>query len=251
VNHLKYSLLSDKGNVREMNEDYTKSLKVSENAHLFLLADGMGGHNKGEVASELAVESVVEYFQRHREIISNLHQKTDLPKIQEFIKRAIIFSNERVNKESLKEDQHGMGTTLVLSYLTKEFVVIANIGDSRAYLYCDNSFEQVTNDNSYVQELVKLGVISNEEARNHEKKNIVTRAIGTESGVEIDFYNFEIKEKDVLLMCSDGLTNMLKDFEIKEILDRKYLPSFCCEQLIKEAKQKGGYDNISIILVYL
>lgn len=247
---MKYGILSDKGNIRKNNEDYIQNMKVSEKSHLFVLADGMGGHQKGDVASKTAAEAVVDYFRRHIEIIQKLYREEDTEKVREFVKRAIMFANEKVYKMSLEEDMKGMGTTLVVTYIMESKAMIANVGDSRAYSYRGAKLTQLTTDNSYVQELVQLGVITEEEARNHEKKNMITRAIGTELDLEIDFYELPLEKNDIILMCSDGLSNMVEPSDMEEILAMKYLPMFACEQLIREAKLNGGFDNISIILIY-
>lgn len=247
---MKYALLSDRGSVRKKNEDYVDNLKVSEHSHLFVLADGMGGHNKGEVASETAVETVVQYFQKHSQVIETLYQKNDMDRARDFMLRSIDQANDKVYHLSKQEDKKGMGTTLVLTYLMEKQALIANVGDSRVYLYREGKLRQLTIDNSYVQELMDLGLITQEQAKHHSRKNYITRAIGTSVRSKVDFYDIEIQPGDIILMCSDGLSNMVEEKDVEEILSLKYMPMFSCEQLVALAKQRGGYDNISIILIY-
>lgn len=248
--YLKYGLLTDRGIVRKKNEDYVDNFKVSENGHLFVLADGMGGHTKGDVASETAVTTVIEYFKKHIAVIEKLYKAEDVDKVKEFFKRAIANANEKVYQLSQKEEKGGMGTTLVMTYVMQDKALIANIGDSRVYLHRQEELNQLTTDHSYVQELVKMGVITREEAKSHERKNVVTRAIGSSAEIQVDFYDLDLQKRDVLLMCSDGLSNMVDEKEIEEVLSARYLPLFSCEKLIAIAKQRGGYDNISSILIY-
>lgn len=247
---MKYALLSDRGSVRKKNEDYIDNLKVSDGSHLFVLADGMGGHNKGEVASETAVETVIQYFQKYSQVIETLCREGDIENTKEFLQRSIDHANDKVYQLAKEEDKKGMGTTLVLTYLMNKKALIANVGDSRAYLYRGGKIGQLTIDNSYVQELIRSGIITEEQAKNHSKKNVVTRAIGTSLKSKVDFYEIDIEPGDIILMCSDGLSNMLEEEEIAEILSSQYMPMFSCEQLVSLAKQKGGYDNISIILIH-
>lgn len=247
---MKYGLLTDRGIVRKKNEDYVDNFKVSENGHLFVLADGMGGHTKGDVASETAVTTVIEYFKKHIAVIEKLYKAEDVDKVKEFFKRAIANANEKVYQLSQREEKGSMGTTLVMTYVMQDKALIANVGDSRVYLHRQEELSQLTTDHSYVQELVKMGVITREEAKSHERKNLVTRAIGSSAEIQVDFYDLDLQKRDVLLMCSDGLSNLVDEKEIEEVLSARYLPLFSCEKLIAVAKQRGGYDNISSILIY-
>ena len=248
---MKFALLSDVGRIRKINEDYIAQLTVSPNLHLFLLADGMGGHKKGEVASRLAVTSIKKYFEKHVRELENIEAERDERAVFDFLKRSIVFSNTKVYKMSKRsESMNDMGTTLVVMLVFFKKIIIANIGDSRAYLFKENELSQITIDNSYVQELVNLGIITKEEAKTHAQKNMITRAVGIEAHMEADFYELPVIKDTIVLMCSDGLSNMLDDDKLCDILNQFYSPGFACGKFVKEANLAGGYDNISVVCVY-
>ncbi|AFK86731.1 MULTISPECIES: Stp1/IreP family PP2C-type Ser/Thr phosphatase [Thermoanaerobacterium] len=236
--------LTDKGNVRENNED-SYFISTDERIKLFIVADGMGGCNGGEVASRYAIEVITKYF------FSNYSScnKND-NSIKKFIEDAVRSANSHVfNKSFSNIDLTGMGTTLTLLLIENKKFFIGHIGDSRAYLIRGDKLMQITEDHSYVEELVKLGRITHEEARNHPQKNIITRALGIDEEIEVDIFTGDVFENDVFLLCTDGLTNMLtddlilKEFNSSESIDK------ACDNLIKMAKQNGGFDNITIVAV--
>lgn len=236
--------LTDKGNVRENNED-SYFISTDERIKLFIVADGMGGCNGGEVASRYTIEVITKYF------FSNYSScnKND-NSIKKFIEDAVRSANSHVfNKSFSNIDLTGMGTTLTLLLIENKKFFIGHIGDSRAYLIRGDKLMQITEDHSYVEELVKLGRITHEEARNHPQKNIITRALGIDEEIEVDIFTGDVFENDVFLLCTDGLTNMLtddlilKEFNSSESIDK------ACDNLIKMAKQNGGFDNITIVAV--
>ncbi|MDI6604654.1 MAG: Stp1/IreP family PP2C-type Ser/Thr phosphatase [Thermoanaerobacteraceae bacterium] len=236
--------LTDTGNVRKNNED---SYYISDNndLHLAIVADGMGGHNGGEIASKYAIDSVHEYFKKN---YMSLNKNPD--SIKEFIENSIRYANEMVfNKAFSNNDLTGMGTTLTLLLLEQGFYFIGHIGDSRAYLIRDNRIVQITEDHSYVEELVKMGEITHEEARTHPQKNLITRALGINQEIKVDLFMGEVRPNDIYFLCTDGLTNMLTDDQIlKEFIDNTDIYK-ACDSLIKLAKFNGGYDNITIVAV--
>ncbi|QSZ28390.1 Stp1/IreP family PP2C-type Ser/Thr phosphatase [Aceticella autotrophica] len=236
--------LTDTGNIRKNNED---SYYISDNndLRLAIVADGMGGHNGGEIASKYAIDSVLEYFKKN---YINLNKNVD--SIKEFIENSIRYANEMVfNKAFSNNDLIGMGTTLTLLLLEQGFYFIGHIGDSRAYLIRDNRIVQITEDHSYVEELVKIGKITHEEARTHPQKNLITRALGINQEIEVDLFMGEVRPNDIYILCTDGLTNMLTDDQIlKEFIDNTDIYK-ACDSLIKLAKFNGGYDNITIVAV--
>ncbi len=225
---------------RTSNQDYvfetTKS--VGKLPNLFIVADGMGGHKAGEIASRSAVETAVKQIKSSKE-------KDPISIMQEAISKA----NEKVvEKAGSEEGCEGMGTTMVVATITEKAIYIANVGDSRLY-FIDDEIHQITRDHSYVEEMVFLGEIPREEARNHEKKNIITRAIGVEKEIYADYFEVQYKKGDYILLCSDGLTNMVEDEKIREVVLSNMSIDDKSRTLIELANENGGRDNISVVLV--
>ncbi|HHW56486.1 MAG TPA: Stp1/IreP family PP2C-type Ser/Thr phosphatase [Clostridia bacterium] len=237
--------LTDIGNVREKNEDYYYASKEKD-FPLFIVADGMGGHNGGEVASKSAVEAVVSYFKKNYFKLQN----KEIPSIESFIEDSIKYANKVVYSQACLEcELTGMGTTLTLLFFEKNHFFVGHIGDSRAYLIRDNQIKQITADHSFVEELVKIGKITHEEARVHPQKNIITRALGIDEEVEVDTFHGIVLPQDILFLCTDGLTNLVTDQQILEEFTNNGDINASCANLVNLAKANGGYDNITIVAV--
>lgn len=239
--------ITDIGLVRHVNEDSICVDFQIEDYRICMLADGMGGHSAGEIASTMAIEYVKEYMNRN-----SIEAKKSIEEITLLGRKAILYANERVYKKSIMNSEYlGMGTTFTMACLLKDTLILHHLGDSRAYLLRKENLNQLTADHTLVAELIKIGSISREEALVHPQKNVITRALGTSYSVEIDTENYEIEKEDCLLLCSDGLTNMISNEVIKYILSQNIEPEIICKNLIEQSKANGGYDNISAIVVKL
>ena len=236
---MRYLYITDPGKVRERNED---SVNIVENASgeiLLAVADGMGGHKDGEVASSIALNHIATRFKE----ISSVGNKEDaINWIQDIVKEAnaLIYKYVSMHKES-----SGMGTTLVLAILSKTFLLVGNIGDSSGYVIKNKKLHKVTVDHTLVNLLVKSGELSEKEAKNHPKKNVLMRALGASVDVEVDIFNVELGI-DGIFLCSDGLTNMLDDNTIEKILNSDMTIEEKVDKLVFKANKRGGSDNISI-----
>lgn len=232
--------LTDIGKKRKLNQDfvYTSERPVGNLPNIFIVADGMGGHQAGDIASRCTVETIVDEISRCKE--------KDTVKI---LRNAIERANEKVRLlASEDESLAGMGTTVVVATCKGRELLVANVGDSRLYVV-GRQIRQITRDHSLVEEMVRLGGIDRETARNHPDKNIITRAIGATPSVDVDFFQVELQEDELILMCSDGLTNMLEDEEIRMILHGQRDIVEKAEELVKAANNNGGKDNIAVILI--
>lgn len=239
---MKIFSMTDIGKKRELNEDYiyTSHMPVGKLPNLFIVADGMGGHNAGDYAAIHTVEKVVE-------VIENLRDEEQ--DTEETIQQAIQEANAYIYQRSKENSKlRGMGTTLVVVTCEGDTATIANVGDSRMYLI-NQDIKQITVDHSLVEEMVHMGGIDREAARNHPDKNIITRAVGVKEFVIADFFTVNIGQKDRLLLCTDGLTNMLKDDEIHQILKDNEDIEAAGRKLIAAANDNGGRDNIAVVLV--
>lgn len=237
---LKTFSITDIGKKRKLNQDYvyTSEKPVGSLPNVFIVADGMGGHNAGDYASKYTVETMV----------SEMEKSGDTDPVR-ILGKAIETANERIRKKSEEDAQlEGMGTTVVAATFLQNRLEVANVGDSRLYVVNDR-ITQITRDHSLVEEMVRMGGIAKAEARNHPDKNIITRAIGACDTVEADFFSVELKPGDIVLMCSDGLTNMLEDEEIRMILNGQRDIVEKAEELVKAANNNGGSDNIAVILI--
>ncbi|MBQ2803792.1 MAG: Stp1/IreP family PP2C-type Ser/Thr phosphatase, partial [Lachnospiraceae bacterium] len=209
---LKTFSITDIGKRRKVNQDYvyTTEEAIGNLPNLFIVADGMGGHNAGDYASRATVEII------QREVEASTEKNPTL-----IFKQAIIKANEIIRRCAFENpDLEGMGTTVVAATCMGRYLQIANVGDSRLYIV-NNKITQITRDHSLVEEMVRMGGLDREHARNHPDKNIITRAVGANITVEPDFFNVELDEGDIVLMCSDGLTNMLEDEEICSIINKE------------------------------
>ncbi len=232
--------LTDIGQRRQLNQDfiYVSETPVGNLPNLFIVADGMGGHKAGDYASVLAVETVVED-------ISASFEKSPAKIMEHAITRANTHLRERASEDF---SLNGMGTTMVAATCMGRFLQVANVGDSRLYVVGDE-IVQITEDHSLVEEMVRMGGIGREEARNHPDKNIITRAIGAKDDVEVDFFDWELQTGDMVLLCSDGLTNMVDDETICRILKGGGSLRDRVEKLVQTANLNGGRDNISVIVI--
>ncbi|MBS5937695.1 Stp1/IreP family PP2C-type Ser/Thr phosphatase [Clostridium sartagoforme] len=229
---------SDQGNVRTLNEDYAEFYQ-DENYTICVVADGMGGHNAGEIASKTASKALIKY----------IRENMDFNLSKEVLIKSIKHANLKVyNLSHCSENYGGMGTTLVASLVTRDKTLVANIGDSACYAIKGKEIKKITKDHSLVQELLDSGSISPEQASNHPKKNVITRAVGTEEEVAIDVFEVNNKEYDYLLLCSDGLTNEVNLKEVLSINIEENQLQIICEKLVEEAKANGGRDNITVML---
>ncbi|MBQ3164893.1 MAG: Stp1/IreP family PP2C-type Ser/Thr phosphatase [Lachnospiraceae bacterium] len=238
---MKSFAITDVGKRRELNEDYiyTSEKMIGNLSNLFIVADGMGGHNAGDYASKHTVEKVVE-------TVEELKNEWD---IEEIIQEAIYRANAYIYEKS-REDMslRGMGTTLVVAAIKNQEVTVANIGDSRMYVV-NRDITQITKDHSLVEEMVTMGGLDKEAARNHPDKNIITRAIGVKEFVLADFFEVKLEKEDKILLCTDGLTNMLKDDEIHHIIQSNEDVEAAARALIAAANENGGRDNIAVVLI--
>lgn len=238
---LKTFSMTDIGRKRKANQDYVYSSEapVGQLPNLFVVADGMGGHNAGDYASRVAVETIVER-------IADSKESDPLLTFEE----AIHSANVRIRELAGSSPQlEGMGTTVVVASCQEGSLSVANVGDSRLYVVGRRGIRQITRDHSWVEEMVRRGGLGREEARNHPDKNIITRAVGAEDTVKADFFKVRLETGDVVLMCTDGLTNMLEDEEIRMILDGARDTVEKVEALVRAANENGGRDNISVILI--
>ena len=233
--------VTDVGQKRRENQDfvYASEQPIGNLPNLFVVADGMGGHNAGDFASRCAVSVMVESVKRDMSFNPI-----------KIIRHAIETANEQVCVQAdLDPQKSGMGTTLVAVTVVGHYAYVANVGDSRLYLSDSHDIVQITRDHSWIAEMVRRGEISREEARNHPDKNIITRAVGTGPSVRIDFFDVELEEETRILMCSDGLSNMVSDDTIQEILCSSDDIEKSAESLVALANENGGRDNISVIII--
>lgn len=217
---------------------YTSERPVGNLPNVFIVADGMGGHNAGDYASKYTVETIV------REIENSPEENPE-----KILGRAIETANDHILKLSRENaNLEGMGTTVVAATCMGKHLWVANVGDSRLYVVGEK-IRQITRDHSLVEEMIRMGGIDRAAARNHPDKNIITRAIGATDKVEIDFFKVELVPGEIVLMCSDGLTNMLEDEEIRMILNGQRDVVEKAEELVKAANNNGGKDNIAVVLI--
>ena len=237
---------TDKGLVREINEDnwYANEPSPVSRAFYAIVADGMGGHNAGEVASSLATNKISEYInKRYSDELSYNDLKIMLMKAIEEANRLILAESK--NSTSRK----GMGTTLVMCLIVNNKVIVTHVGDSRLYLIRNNVIHKVTKDHSLVAELVKEGKITEKEALTHPQKNIITRALGTDPTVEIDICEFDLIDRDIILLCTDGLSNMLSDDEILKTISESENVIISPKNLVDLSNERGGTDNITAVVL--
>ena len=237
---MKACAMTDTGRVRSANQDYVFSSiePVGVLPNLFLVADGMGGHQAGDYASRFITENLVAHFKMSKDTGTVGVLKDGIEKV-----------NKLLYQESKKKPElNGMGTTLVAAVVEDSTMYVANVGDSRLYLI-RNQLKQITRDHSYVEELVSLGQLERGSKDYREKKNIITRAVGTEDKLEIDFFEVSLEPGDYILLCSDGLSNMLEDAEIEEIICSELELPEKAEKLITVANDNGGKDNIAVVLM--
>jgi protein phosphatase len=249
---------TDQGKVRERNED-----AYGFRNNLFVLADGMGGHSAGEIASSIAVETILnssimglqgtdcapDHVRSCESQPPNIEPSlTDTLKTK--LKESILRANESILAEvALHPENKGMGTTVTVLYVTEGQAFFSHVGDSRIYHYSKGSLVQLTDDHSLVAELIKNGVISETEARSHSKRNILTQALGTEGALDFEVTEIPVVTGDKFLLCSDGLNGILEDSLMKDQLALNEDPQIIAEQLVSLANEKGGPDNITVIVV--
>ncbi len=244
---MQYYGITDIGMQRKENQDRIYMPAINDDTKLFIVADGMGGANAGGVASSMAIEYVKQLILEKFDEV-----KEDRIFLQNLIKDAIVGANKYIYEKSLENEQYsGMGTTIVVAIVYKGKVFIGHVGDSRIYRIRKHIIRQLTKDHSYVQILVQNGTITREEAENHPQKNMLVKALGCEETVEPDVMVKGFLKDDILLMCTDGLTNMIKVNEIyEEVINGKDDLVSTCNNLISHSKKNGGYDNISVILIF-
>ena len=245
---MKYFSLTDIGNKREKNEDsYYSQIKDYSGTEvgIFAIADGMGGYENGEYASKKAIEEFIKYVDEEFQKLNFSDIFDD--DIRKILENALDIANKNIYEKS--QSSSPMGTTFVNGIIINDKIFIANVGDSRAYMLNGDNFTQITKDNSYVQELIEEGILDEDKARNHENKNEITRAIGYFESVEVDFYVRELQPLDKILICSDGLTNMVEDSLIKAIFQQNNNPKNICMELVFLANTNGGKDNITVTVI--
>lgn len=237
---MEIGVFSHTGKVREINED---SYYISSNdMNLFIVADGMGGHNAGEIASDIAVHSVVSFMEKRETL--NMEEN-----VCEILQESVSEANKKIFlKAKLEQEYQGMGTTLTAVLLLSKLYV-AHVGDSRAYLIRDHSISQITRDHSLVGELLREGSITEEEAKVHPQRNMITRALGTDEDVTIDTYTLEIQSNDIIFLCTDGLSNLIEKEEMKSALMDCSNVQKACEHLVALANERGGYDNSTVVAI--
>lgn len=237
---MKACAATDVGLKRSVNQDYIYSSlePVGKLDNLFVVADGMGGHKAGDVASRYTVENFVELVRNSKD--------NDVITI---INDAIAKVNEGLYEKACSDENYaGMGTTLVVATISSGILKVANVGDSRLYIVGDDIC-QITRDHSYVEELVSSGKINRNEAREHESKNVITRAIGGLDSVDAEMFSVELARGIRIVMCSDGLSNMVEDADIMKVVKDTADLEEACNMLIKMANDNGGKDNISVIII--
>ena len=244
---IEFAALTDIGLKRVHNED---AIALCPENGLAILADGMGGYNAGEVASEIAVQVIQSVVNDELNSVLSLLISHKSDNLQQILAQAILAANQAILQTSL-DDLHlaGMGTTLVTSLCYRDMLIVAHVGDSRAYRLRQGYLTQITHDHSVVQEQIDAGMISAESAQTSEIKNLVTRAVGVSELLEVEVHSHQLQVGDVYLLCSDGLTDMLMVQQIQETIERTELSlQEICTELIHLANQAGGRDNISVVL---
>lgn len=237
---IKAYALTDVGKTRTVNQDYVfcTSKPVGNLPNLYIVADGMGGHKAGDLASRFSVQTFVDTVK---------NSKSDNPIT--IVSEAIKYTNTKLLElAATSADYTGMGTTFVVATIVDSSLYVANVGDSRLYILADD-FCQITRDHSLVEEMVSIGTIDREEARTHERRNVITRAIGGDKDVMADFFEVEIAPGNIILMCSDGLTSMVEDKVIAGELGRSVPLDNKARKLVDAANEYGGKDNISLIII--
>ena len=236
---MEYFSITDPGKVRERNEDTVAICENGTKEKLLIVADGMGGHKDGEKASHIALNHITKRF----ESISSVGNKEDAIN---WIQTTVSEANVEIFKYVTEHpESQGMGTTIVLAVLTPAFLLIGNIGDSSGYVYKNKKLHKITVDHTLVNLLVKSGELTEEEAKNHPKKNVLMKALGSSTNIEMDIFNVELGV-DGIFLCSDGLTNMLSDAQIVKVLNDNTSVKEKLEKLVFKANNRGGNDNISI-----
>lgn len=250
----------DVGQTRELNEDSVMCLKFdaefpsgSESAGLLVVADGMGGHNAGEIASEWGIRALVKeslfwILGLAREDTAKEDKSAVPDSPQNTLDAAVKTANRLLFEKAREQDLQGMGTTMTVALVIGQDLHVAHVGDSRCYIINDRETTQVTKDHSLVQEMLDAGLITPEEARTHPRKNVITRVVGYYQEVEADSYQRKLYQGDNILLCSDGLWGVLPDQEITETVLAAETPEQACIQLVDQANQLGGPDNISVIV---
>ena len=232
--------VTDIGRKRQLNQDFvfTCVVPLGNLPNLFVVADGMGGHKAGDYASKCTVETIVEEVAK---------SPKNLPVA--ILDDAIQFANKLIKSKSMEDESlDGMGTTVVAATYVDDTLYVANVGDSRLYVIGD-TITQITRDHSLVEEMVRMGGLDRAAARNHPDKNIITRAIGASNSVNVDFFEVTMKPGDIVLMCSDGLTNMIEDEDILRLVKSETDLKAKADLLVKTANDNGGKDNIAVLLM--
>ena len=231
---------TDKGRKRNNNQDsiFISDTPVGPPPNLYIVADGMGGHAAGDFASRYAISVVIDFI-----------RKSTVVNPISLLRRALVYASNELFKEADKDkDKMGMGTTMVVAVIVDKKLYVANIGDSRLYLINDD-IKQITMDHSLVEELIRSGQLERNKGRNHPEKNIITRAMGSRDEAMPDFFEIDIAEGDKILLCSDGLSNMVEDDEIRDIIQDNSSLDDAVSSLISRANYYGGNDNISVVIV--
>ena len=238
---LLYSARTDVGMIRSGNED-NFAVNAGGDRGLFIVADGMGGHAAGEVASEMAVQII----ELELSSIKDLEDRASVERVMEALRKA----NRNIHDRTITEvDKQGMGTTASVLILANDRYLIGQVGDSRVYLLRDGMLRQLTKDHSYVQEQVDAGFLTPEQARYHPYSNVITRCVGASESVEPDTYGGVVKAGDIFLVASDGLTGMVDDRRLQQLLQARSSPGRLVDSLIAEANGRGGLDNITAIVI--
>jgi protein phosphatase len=260
--------LTDPGRVRASNEDsfliseLRKAMRVAqtnlsqptthysaEQGHLFLVADGMGGHNAGELASALAVGTVEEFALNTFKWFFHM-DNPEGKALRDELRNALRLADARVCEEAANNPElHGMGTTMTLAYALNADLYVVHVGDSRCYVFRERALHRITQDHTLVAELVRRGELTPEQAATHRWRHVVTNTVGgTEPGVHAEVHKVQLEDGDVVLLCSDGLTEMVSDEWIAEVLEAEPDPRRACERLVAGANERGGRDNVTVIV---